>query len=84
MAFHMGLEHTPQEWLAFTDYASLGLSKAMYVRAMYTALGNGVPVYMAQAFGLAMALQTTPIYKSIQEPIDLEQGMSRPLKKVKR
>jgi site-specific DNA-cytosine methylase len=47
-AYHQGFE-IPDTWR--TSYN--GFTKGEWNRELYTAIGNGVPVYMAYAFGLA-------------------------------
>jgi site-specific DNA-cytosine methylase len=47
-AYHMGFD-IPIEW-----YEPLpGFTRAAWQRELYRAIGNGVPVYMARAFGEA-------------------------------
>lgn len=45
-AYHQGLE-IPQSWREIPP----GYTKAGWNKNLYQAIGNGVPVYMAQAFG---------------------------------
>jgi site-specific DNA-cytosine methylase len=47
-AYHQGFE-IPDEWRAIPA----GFTKTSWNRNLYTAIGNGVPVYMAKAFGAA-------------------------------
>ena len=48
-AFHQGFA-IPEQWLETPD----GFTEAQWKRNIYTAIGNGVPVYMAKAFGEAV------------------------------
>ena len=45
-AYHQGFE-IPQEWYTIPE----GFTKAQWYRNLYEAIGNGVPVFMAKAFG---------------------------------
>lgn len=45
-AYHMGFK-IPPAWYEIPD----GFTKAQWYRNLYEAIGNGVPVYMAKAFG---------------------------------
>lgn len=45
-AYHMGFD-IPDEWREVPD----GFTRAGWHKEIYEAIGNGVPVYMAQAFG---------------------------------
>jgi site-specific DNA-cytosine methylase len=47
-AFHQGFE-IPEAWYEVPE----GFTKAQWYRNIYEAIGNGVPVYMAKAFGEA-------------------------------
>lgn len=49
-AFHQGFE-IPEEW----HTPALGLTQVQWNEEIYRAIGNGVPVYMARAFGEAAA-----------------------------
>lgn len=48
-AWHMGLSRVPKKWRKPLP----GYTWAEWQRVIYTALGNGVPVWMARAFGKA-------------------------------
>ena len=48
-AYHQGFE-MPQSWW----YNPFGIEGAEWEKHLYTAIGNGVPVYMARAFGRAL------------------------------
>ncbi len=47
-AYHQGFT-VPQDWYAVPD----GFTEATWMYKLYEAIGNGVPVYMAKAFGEA-------------------------------
>jgi site-specific DNA-cytosine methylase len=47
-AFHQGFQ-IPEEWYNIPE----GFTKAQWYKNIYEAIGNGVPVYMAKAFGEA-------------------------------
>lgn len=47
-AYHQGLT-IPEEWYKIPE----GYSKSKWYEEIYRAIGNGVPVYMAKAFGIA-------------------------------
>lgn len=52
-AFHMGLDGVPAGWFEAPEWFTGRPSE--WTQALYRALGNGVPVWMAEAFGRALA-----------------------------
>jgi site-specific DNA-cytosine methylase len=55
-AYRMGLDIFPGDWLNIPDWFTG--SRSAWDKELYTAIGNGVPVWMAKAFGdAAMTLQ---------------------------
>lgn len=45
-AYHQGFD-IPEDWMWIPD----GYTNARWLRKLYNAIGNGVPVYMAESFG---------------------------------
>jgi len=52
VAWHMGMERLPEYWPDVPDWFEG--TPGQWTQALYRALGNGVPVWMARAFGEAL------------------------------
>jgi site-specific DNA-cytosine methylase len=55
-AYHQGLDAIPAQWYAIPDWYTVekGDRKIRWRNNLYEAVGNGVPTYMARAFGEAV------------------------------